>query len=90
MRQQSRKFSPIREYIIHTNKRRRHYLILSHHKTKNTEELGITQPRRSSFARWSHQGQSLVEFALDFVSEAVGVGGQLEVVLGVALLCNKS
>lgn len=36
----------------------------------------------------AHQGQSLLELVLDLLSETVGVGGQLQVVLGVALLCK--
>lgn len=36
----------------------------------------------------SYQSLALVELVLDFLAEAIGVGGQLQVVLGVALLCE--
>lgn len=36
----------------------------------------------------AYQGQPLLELVLDLVSKAVRVGGQLQVVLGVTLLCD--
>lgn len=63
-------------------------LVPPHRNVHSRTKQHTATTHSSTCVHQSHQGQSIVKLRLDLVSETVGVGGQLEVILGVAFLCN--